>query len=219
MRIFLASVLLLAAPLTIDVAIAATSPAQPVAGAQAQVANKLPDAVPLATSFPVLLKVNLSISTTHPLARHWGLHCGAIVGAPAALSLVHEAVNTARNDFEIKASTPTEQAAYDKFAQTILSPAHYWGSDVMISGELKDGIYEGQSTVTAQVPVTQLIDPATKSVYAQPEVLIGCWITINERPAIRTRNNELATKDNFNHVTMNYLPYFLTEAIVKSASP
>ena len=176
-------------------------------------------AVLVATSFPVLLKVILSISTTHPLARYWGLHCGAIVGAPAALSLVHEAVNTARIDFELKASTPTEQAVYDKFSQSILSPAHYWGSEVIVSGELNKGTYEGQSTVTAQVPVTQLIDPATKSVYAQPEVLIGCWITINEHPAIRTRNNELATKDNFNHVTMSYLPYFLTEAIVTSASP
>lgn len=172
-----------------------------------------------ATTFPVSMTAKVTVNTRHPMARHWGLQCGAIVGTSTSTDAILEAINFARNSFQLSSTATTEQAAYDKFAQSILSPAHYYGSETVVGGELKDGAYTGTHTVTVNVPVTQLIDPVTKAVYAQPVALVGCWITINERPALRARGSELVTKDNFNHVGMENVPYFTDETLVKSASP
>jgi hypothetical protein len=188
------------------VAMLALAAAVPSAAARTQLPAA--PAMPAAAAIPTtpVAPPPVVVSGTHGIAAH-------------SSHAVVQAIEAARNSFQANTAQSNDQAAYDQFAQSFLSKAHYYGSETAVSGELRSGAYSGTHTVTVTVPVSQLIDPTTKAVYAQPVALVGCWITINERPALRARGNELATKDNFNHVSMNYAQYFMDGTLIKSTSP
>ncbi|GEM_PF-6936281 len=191
-------------------AAAAAAPADP-AGSRASAS--------LPTSFPVTIGTHVILRNLHPMAKRWSLLCGAIATSESAASTIEETINSAENAFAISTTMPNNQAAYDQFAQLILNPAHYHGSQATAGGDVVGGAYDGVKTVTMNVPVSQLVDPATKSVYTKPAVLVGCWIVINDRPAIRTRLTQIANKDNYNLVKADMRSEFMAPIPVLAAAP
>jgi hypothetical protein len=122
--------------------------------------------LPAGPSLNVQLQVTISLRALHPGATNGALVCGA--------------VGQSLQDLDAHGAS---LSSYDGMSRWVLSAAHYYGLQAPLEFTIANRAFDGTLTYRATLTPQMLTDPVTHE--RLPKVLVGCWLSINGRPAVR----------------------------------